>query len=86
MQSKFQLIKLSNLISFYNSAEDMHKSDAVSTGDLVEFLKGFSKDLTSEVTTEIREASNAVDEFISPDYLNHSKDGCEKKSSKLYNC
>lgn len=62
----------------------MHKSDAVSTGDLVEFLKEFSKDLTSEVTTEIREASNAVDEFISPEFSNHQ--GCEKKSSKLYNC
>jgi hypothetical protein len=61
----------------------MHKSDAVSTGDLVEFLKEFSKDLTSEVTGEIREASNAVDEFISPDF-NHIKD--EKKCSKLYNC
>jgi hypothetical protein len=30
-----------------SSAEDM-KSDSVSAGDIVEFLKEFSKDLTSE--------------------------------------
>lgn len=64
----------------------MHKNDAVSAGDIVEFLKEFSRDLTSEVTTEIREAANAVDEFISPDYA-AIKDGDNKhKSTKLYNC
>lgn len=60
------------------------KNDSVSAGDIVEFLKEFSKDLTSEVTTEIREAANAVDEFISPDY-GTTKEG-EKKCTKLYNC
>lgn len=46
------------------------KSDSVSAGDVVEFLKEFSKDLTSEVKSEIREAAMVVDEFISPDCTN----------------
>lgn len=64
----------------------MHKNDAVSAGDIVEFLKEFSKDLTSEVTTEIREAANAVDEFISPDYAATKDGNGDKKTTKLYNC
>jgi hypothetical protein len=57
------------------------KRDAVSAGDIVEFLKEFSKDLTSEVKSEIREASNAVDEFISPDTRQLETD---KRNVKLY--
>jgi hypothetical protein len=57
------------------------KSDSVSAGDIVEFLKEFSKDLTSEVKSEIREASNAVDEFISPDSRIIEND---KRNVKLY--
>ena len=68
------------------SAEDI-KNDSVSAGDIVEFLKEFSKDLTSEVTTEIREAANAVDEYIStPDNSGISKESGDKRSTKLYNC
>lgn len=67
------------------SAEDM-KSGSVSTGDIVEFLKEFSKDLTSEVKSEIREASNAVDEFISPDCVNSRQQENDKRNTKLYNC
>lgn len=78
----------------FHSAEDL-KNDNVSAGDIVEFLKEFSKDLTSEVKSEIREASNAVDEFISPDcnHINARKhfpdSAADKKNSscqKLYYC
>lgn len=73
------------LILIY-SAEDI-KNDSVSAGDIVEFLKEFSKDLTSEVTTEIREAANAVDEFIStPENAGAAKESGDKRSTKLYNC
>lgn len=47
----------------------------------MEFLKEFSKDLTSEVKSEIREASNAVDDFISPDSRQLESD---KRNVKLY--
>lgn len=57
------------------------KNDSVSAGDIVEFLKEFSKDLTSEVKSEIREASNAVDDFISPDSRQLESD---KRNVKLY--
>jgi negative regulator of replication initiation len=68
------------------SAEDI-KNNSVSAGDIVEFLKEFSKDLTSEVTTEIREAANAVDEFIAtPENAGAIKDSVDKKNTKLYNC
>lgn len=60
------------------------KSDSVSAGDIVEFLKEFSKDLTSEVKSEIREASNAVDEFISPDCTNSRQQENDKRNTKLY--
>ena len=70
---------------FCPSAEDL-KSDSVSAGDIVEFLKEFSKDLTSEVKSEIREASNAVDEFISPDCTNSRQQENDKRNTKLYNC
>lgn len=50
------------------------KNDSVSAGDVVEYLKEFSKDLTSEVKSEIREAANAVDEFISPDCTHSRQD------------
>lgn len=59
------------------------KSDSVSAGDVVEFLKEFSKDLTSEVKSEIREAAIAVDEFISPDCTNSRILENDKKSMKL---
>lgn len=59
--------------------------DSVSAGDIVEFLKEFSKDLTSEVKSEIREASNAVDEFISPDCTNSRQQENDKRNTKLYN-
>lgn len=63
------------------------KNDSVSAGDIVEFLKEFSRDLTSEVTTEIREAVNAVDEMIStPEPMTSSKEAADKRSTKLYNC
>lgn len=64
------------------------KNDSVSAGDIVEFLKEFSRDLTSEVTTEIREAANAVDEFISTpeNSTNCNKEAGDKRSTKLYNC
>lgn len=65
------------------SAEDL-KSDSVSAGDIVEFLKEFSKDLTSEVKSEIREASNAVDEFISPDCTISRQQENDKRNTKLY--
>lgn len=66
------------------SAEDL-KRDAVSAVDIVEFLKEFSKDLTSEVKSEIREASNAVDEFISPDCtISRQQDNNDKLNNKLY--
>lgn len=78
-------MQTNQFIKFRNcSAEDM-KGGSVSTGDIVEFLKEFSKDLTSEVKSEIREASNAVDEFISPDCVN-SRQQNDKRHTKLYNC
>jgi hypothetical protein len=77
---------LANFIPLH-SAEDMKaSSDSVSAGDLVEFLKEFSKDLTSEVKSEIREASNAVDEFISPDCTSSRQQEIDKRNTKLYNC
>lgn len=71
------------MLLLFRSAEDM-KSDSVSAGDIVEFLKEFSKDLTSEVKSEIREASNAVDEFISPDCINSRQQENDKRNTKLY--
>jgi hypothetical protein len=44
---------------------------------MVEYLKEFSRDLTSEVTTEIREAA----EFISPDNFTIRND---KKAQTLF--
>ena len=61
----------------------------MSAGDVVEYLKEFSKDLTSEVKFEIREACNAVDEFISPDCFHGSRRSSpphivDKWNPKLY--
>lgn len=74
--------KFVQLFPASRSAEDL-KSDSVSAGDIVEFLKEFSKDLTSEVKSEIREASNAVDEFISPDCTSSRQQENDKRNTKL---
>ncbi|XP_070494221.1 uncharacterized protein [Chironomus tepperi] len=78
-----EAVDLHSVMANINCAEDI-KNDSVSAGDIVEFLKEFSKDLTSEVTTEIREAANAVDEFIAtPDNAGAMKESCDKRNTKL---
>jgi hypothetical protein len=72
---------LENLSFFFNSAEDM-KSERV--GDIVEFLKEFSKDLTSEVKSEMAVLTASVDEFISPDCTNSRQQENDKRNTKLY--
>ncbi|CRL05987.1 CLUMA_CG019101, isoform A [Clunio marinus] len=76
-------VDLQSVMANITSAEDLKTHDSVSAGDIVEFLKEFSKDLTSEVKSEIREASNAVDEFISPDCTNSRQQENDKRNTKL---
>ncbi|CAH1728432.1 unnamed protein product [Chironomus riparius] len=78
-----EAVDLHSVMANINCAEDI-KNDSVSAGDIVEFLKEFSKDLTSEVTTEIREAANAVDEFIAtPENAGAMKECADKRNTKL---
>uniref|UniRef100_A0A182QN49 Uncharacterized protein n=1 Tax=Anopheles farauti TaxID=69004 RepID=A0A182QN49_9DIPT len=44
-----------------------HKRDSISTSDVVDYLREFSKEMTNEVKSEIRDVVNAVDEIISPE-------------------
>ncbi|XP_055526987.1 uncharacterized protein LOC129719614 isoform X2 [Wyeomyia smithii] len=50
-------------ISFSND----NKRDSISTSDVVDYLKEYSKGMMIEVKSEIRDAMNAVDGIISPD-------------------
>ncbi|XP_049531773.1 uncharacterized protein LOC125949110 isoform X3 [Anopheles darlingi] len=43
------------------------KRDSISTSDVVDYLREFSKEMTNEVKSEIRDVVNAVDEIISPE-------------------
>jgi len=52
------------------------KSDSISANDIAEYLMEVSREMASEVKSEIREMVNAVDVLISPDVLCH-----EEKSS-----
>lgn len=58
-----------NQYSFLSSAEEL-KNDNVSASDVAEYLKDCAKEITSEVQSEIRDAVNAVNEFISPETCN----------------
>ncbi|XP_050087178.1 uncharacterized protein LOC126572147 isoform X4 [Anopheles aquasalis] len=44
-----------------------NKRDSISTSDVVDYLREFSKEMTNEVKSEIRDVVNAVDEIISPE-------------------
>ncbi|XP_021712647.1 uncharacterized protein LOC110681180 isoform X2 [Aedes aegypti] len=43
------------------------KRDSISTSDVVDYLREFSKGMMNEVKSEIRDVVNAVDEIISPE-------------------
>ncbi|XP_053686074.1 uncharacterized protein LOC128735612 isoform X1 [Sabethes cyaneus] len=49
------------------SVSNENKRDSISTNDVVDYLKEYSKGMMIEVKSEIRDAMNAVDEIISPD-------------------
>ncbi|XP_058456636.1 uncharacterized protein LOC131434028 isoform X2 [Malaya genurostris] len=49
------------------------KRDSISTSDVVDYLKEYSKGMMIEVKSEIRDAMNAVDGIISPDGYNGSR-------------
>ncbi|XP_055618448.1 uncharacterized protein LOC129763418 isoform X2 [Toxorhynchites rutilus septentrionalis] len=44
-----------------------NKRDSISTSDVVDYLREFSKGMMNDVKSEIRDVVNAVDEIISPD-------------------
>ncbi|XP_058839830.1 uncharacterized protein LOC131695378 isoform X3 [Topomyia yanbarensis] len=49
------------------SCNNDSKRDSISTSDVVDYLKEYSKGMMIEVKSEIRDAMNAVDGIISPD-------------------
>lgn len=62
MMSGANLSSLGNM-SYINDG----KRDSISTSDVVDYLREFSKGMMNEVKSEIRDAVNAVDEMISPE-------------------
>ncbi|XP_052891910.1 uncharacterized protein LOC128299835 isoform X2 [Anopheles moucheti] len=65
-------IEMSSLLNFNSLGQLSHgpvenKRDSISTSDVVDYLREFSKEMTNEVKSEIRDVVNAVDEIISPE-------------------
>uniref|UniRef100_A0A182P307 Uncharacterized protein n=1 Tax=Anopheles epiroticus TaxID=199890 RepID=A0A182P307_9DIPT len=65
-------IEMSSLVNFNSLGQLGHppvesKRDSISTSDVVDYLREFSKEMTNEVKSEIRDVVNAVDEIISPE-------------------
>ncbi|XP_050071794.1 uncharacterized protein LOC126559666 [Anopheles maculipalpis] len=65
-------IEMSSLVNFNSLGQLSHlpvenKRDSISTSDVVDYLREFSKEMTNEVKSEIRDVVNAVDEIISPE-------------------
>ncbi|KAI8441053.1 hypothetical protein MSG28_009321, partial [Choristoneura fumiferana] len=55
-----------------NSVSSQSDKNSVSVMDVTEYLMGMSKEMASEVKSEIREMVNQVDEMISPEYTGYS--------------
>lgn len=55
-----------------NSISSQSDRNSVSVMDVAEYLMGMSKEMASEVKSEIREMVNQVDEMISPEYTGYS--------------
>ncbi|XP_053671126.1 uncharacterized protein LOC128721399 [Anopheles nili] len=65
-------IEMSSMVNFSSHVQHGHppaenKRDSISTSDVVDYLREFSKEMTNEVKSEIRDVVNAVDEIISPE-------------------
>ncbi|XP_041767350.1 uncharacterized protein LOC121591062 isoform X3 [Anopheles merus] len=66
-------IEMSSLVNFNSLGPLSHpaptdsKRDSICTSDVVDYLREFSKGMTNEVKSEIRDVVNAVDEIISPE-------------------
>ncbi|KFB46700.1 AGAP003084-PA-like protein [Anopheles sinensis] len=66
-------IELNSLVNFNSLGQHSHpapienKRDSISTSDVVDYLREFSREMTNEVKSEIRDVVNAVDEIISPE-------------------
>jgi hypothetical protein len=62
----------------HSGSGESSKGDSVSANDIAEYLMEVSREMASEVKSEIREMVNAVDVLISPDVPSH-----EEKSSSV---
>ncbi|XP_061508115.1 uncharacterized protein LOC1273758 isoform X3 [Anopheles gambiae] len=66
-------IEMSSLVNFNSLGPQSHpapadsKRDSICTSDVVDYLREFSKEMTNEVKSEIRDVVNAVDGIISPE-------------------
>ncbi|XP_040160210.1 uncharacterized protein LOC120898430 isoform X3 [Anopheles arabiensis] len=66
-------IEMSSLVNFNSLGPLSHpaptdsKRDSICTSDVVDYLREFSKEMTNEVKSEIRDVVNAVDGIISPE-------------------
>lgn len=72
-----QQLAASSLDKLLSSSSDCARNDSVSANDIADYLMEVSREMASEVKSEIREMVNAVDVLISPDV--HSRE--EKSSS-----
>lgn len=63
MQQNFvpHTIIIHYLFHFACSADEL-RNDSVSASDVAEYLKEFSKGITSQITSEIREVTNAMND------------------------
>lgn len=71
-----QQLANSSLDRLLSGSSDCARSNSLSTNDIADYLMEVSREMASEVKSEIREMVNAVDVLISPDV--HSR---EEKSS-----
>uniref|UniRef100_A0AAG5CNK2 Aminotransferase class V domain-containing protein n=1 Tax=Anopheles atroparvus TaxID=41427 RepID=A0AAG5CNK2_ANOAO len=65
-------IEMNSIVNFSSLGQLSHppvenKRDSISTSDVVDYLREFSREMTNEVKSEIRDVVNAVDEIISPE-------------------
>lgn len=58
---------MTNTEIVHSSVNNDIKRDSISTSDVVDYLREFSKGMMNEVKSEIRDVVNAVDEIISPE-------------------
>ncbi|XP_047998584.1 uncharacterized protein LOC125235962 isoform X3 [Leguminivora glycinivorella] len=66
-----------------NSISSQSDRNSVSVMDVAEYLMGMSKEMASEVKSEIREMVNQVDEMISPEYVgNNSRKSSPPQSAR----